>query len=362
MNFRTILIRSVHITFSILLVTNLTTCVVAQDIRDDADLIKLLRDETARAPQNLKWRGPQLEDETRFAVAASGLTWNPTLGNTTLLVSDKKGVRYTDSATRIKGFQSAKSADAAREKFAFALSIVLTPIESGESATHEAMTFLHSHSEAYDRALLGILQAPEKLPLLSEYLYSAADLLVHRAGMKLFPVFLTLADSRDSYLKSRGIAALGVLAYSTTSGKPEDYVIDVNLRENGMSAVQRKLISQVLDKAAEDRSYRVRAATAYANGLIGNSDALVELEKLAKDRAYVVVDVPDKQTKTVVFPVRHEAAMALRRLGRSFTEESGTYRGKELNRVLKGMKDTTVDTSEMRKGLPFGIPINVNRW
>lgn len=129
-----------------------------------------------------------------------------------------------------------------------------------------------------------------------------------------------------------------------------------------MSAVQRTLISEVLDKATDDRSFHVRAATAYANGLIGDSDALAGLEQLAKDRAYVVIAAPDKQTKTVVFPVRHEATIALRRLGRSFTEGSGTYHGKELNKILKRMQDITVDNSEIRKGLPFGIPITVNRW
>ncbi len=333
----------------------------AQD-RDNADMIKLFRDEAAHAPQRLKWRGRELEDETRFAVAASGLTWSPMIGDNSLLVSDKKGIHYADLAVRVKGFHNAKSQDEEREKFAFAISLVLTATDSGDTVTKEALSYLKRHGEAYDRVLLGIIQSPDRLPLLSEYLYSAADLLVHRTSMRLFPIYLTLADSKDSYLKSRGIVALGILGYRTSAGRPDDYVVNVELRENGISAVQRRLISQLLERASDDRSFHVRAAAAFAYGLIGESDSLTGLEQLAKDRAYVVTSAPDKQTKTILFPVRHEAVIALRRLGRSVAEGSGTFHGKELNNVLRGTQDITVDNSEIRRGLPFGLPINVNHW
>ena len=95
------------------------------------------------------------------------------------------------------------------------------------------------------------------------------------------------------------------------AGKPDDFIIRTELKEYGISAVQRRLVFDVLVLASEDKAMRVRIAAAFALGLIGDSDALEQLQELAKDPAFIVTAAPDKNTKSIVFPVRREAALAL---------------------------------------------------
>src|SRR5687767_5547757 len=44
----------------------------------------LFRDEVVSAERKLRWKGPELSDETLFAVAFSGLSWDPASGGAPL--------------------------------------------------------------------------------------------------------------------------------------------------------------------------------------------------------------------------------------------------------------------------------------
>ncbi len=307
----------------------------------------LFRTEIIDAPLKLHWKGPALSDETRFAVAASGLSWLPVSDGTPLYRSEKKVLRYEDGNARLSGFQKARQAKERKEAFAFALSLVLDPPNYDNVAWVQAFEYLRAYDADFDKALIGVLQAPEKLPVLPAYQHAVMDALVHRASPRLLPLFLNLAEAKDPFLRSRAIVGLGVVGYRARAGASDSIPeFKVVLHENGISAVQQRLISQTITRAAQDSNFRVRAAAALALGLTGDEEDLAVLKKLAKDKAYIVLATPDKSTREIVYPVRYQAARSLARFRQEEEEDAhGTYSGKALGKATRGGQDITKEAS-----------------
>jgi HEAT repeat protein len=306
----------------------------------------LFRAEVIDVPLKLLWKGPALSDETRFAVAASGLSWSPVSDGTPLFRSEKKVLRYEDGNSRLSAFQKARQIKARKEAFAFALSLVLDPPNYDTVAWVQAFEYLRIYDADFDKALIGVLQAPEKLPVLPAYQHAVMDALVHRASPRLLPLFLNLAEVKDPFLRSRAIVGLGVIGYRARTGS-NDSITDfrVALHENGISAVQQRFISQTITRAAQDSNFRVRAAAALALGLTGDEEDLVVLKKLAKDKAYIVLAAPDKSTKEIVYPVRYQAARSLARFKQEEEDAHGTYSGKALGKATRGGQDITKEVA-----------------
>jgi hypothetical protein len=331
----------------LLMITPLTVWAVpAQDAAD------LFRDEVVDAPAKLKWRGPDLSDETRFAVAASGLSWQPLWGATQLIHKGKKGFTYGDSVARANSFTFARRSNAHKEAFAFALSVVLDPPANDAMVWSAAFEYLAGFGDDFDKALVGVLHAPDRLPLLSTLQYSAAEVLVRRSSPRLLPQFLMLAESEDAFLRSRAVTVLGIIGFRST-GAERDSVdgLGLTLRELGISARQQAMIAESLRQAADDKNYRVREAAAFALGLAGGEEDLPRLEKLSRDPAYIMTGAGPKDSRPCIFPVRHQAAQSLRRLGKQANVES-VFKGK----LPRGSKNVTNDQNGIRKDqLPVAL-------
>lgn len=324
--------------------------------RDDAS--RLFREEVVDAHARLGWKGAPLSDETRFAAAASGLSWMPEAEGAPLIVRDKRGAVYSDAESRYRTFLRLRSSERKKEAFAWAFSLLLDPPDS-EAGWVAANDGLRPYGEDVDRALVGVLQSPEKLPLFRQYEYAAMDSLTRRASPRLLPLFLSLAESSDRYLRSRAVAALGMIAY--TPGPNRDTVpgLHAALRENSISAVQMRLISEAVSRAAADKNWRVRAAAALAIGLMRSEDDLPLLERLARDRAYL--SRGSKADRTVVFPVRQQAAASLSRFGRQ-APLGDRAAGRDADKLARGGQDVTKDSSDVRRDLTRRVRFNEIAW
>lgn len=327
------------------------------------DATALFRDETASAVARLRWKGQTLEDETRFAIAASGLSWQPVWNGQPLLRHEKRATVYADASDRRAAFFDAQRAGDSKIAFPFALSLVLAPPEEDARTWNAAFDYLCGYGPDFDKALIGILQAPERLPLLPTYQYAAMDVLVMRATMRLLPLFLTLAESSDRYLRSRAVAAIGILGYRALEGHRRTVAgLSMPLQERSVSAVLRANMEAVVHRAAEDKNYRVRAAAALALGLMGGDDSLALLERLAKDRAYLAHPAGEKGAKRVVFPVRAQAAVSLARFDRQLDPGGGVLSGKALQQATRGGKDVTRDYSDIRRDRASRVRFCAGDW
>jgi len=328
-------------TFAALALIALT---ISAPVRAD-DAARLFRDEVIDAPARLGWKGPALSDETRFAVAATGLTWQPAVDGAPLIVHDKHGAAYADAETRYRTFAELRRSDRKKEAFAWALSLLLDP-PSSDSAWVTANDYLSSYGPDVDKALVGVLQAPEKLPLLPTHQYAAMDSLTRRGSPRLLPLFLTLAESSDRYLRSRAIAALGIIDYHAGPNRDTVPGLLANPRESSISAVQERLISEQVRRAATDSNWRVRAAAALALGLMRDDNDALLLEKLARDRAYISTGA--KSSRTVVYPVRQQADAALARFNRQHPIPAEAQ-GRDADKLARGGQDVTKDASGIRR-------------
>ncbi|HXG23800.1 MAG TPA: HEAT repeat domain-containing protein [Chthonomonadales bacterium] len=327
----------------------------------------LFRDEVIEAPKKLGWKADELSDETRFALAASGLSWRPVWQGIPLLTGENKKTIYTSAEERHRAFSLALQSGAHKEAFSFALSLVLEPQALNTIAWLSAYDYLSQYKEGFDRTIIGVLQAPEKVPLLPRLQYAAADVLVYRAAPRHLLLFMTLAESSDRYLRSRAIMGLGVICYRPRESKPDTpcwipaerpgfrLLLEGSrsgrpLRAHSISAVQLRMVGERVRRAAEDKNYRVRAAAALALGLIGDETDLPLLEKLVRDRAYYSFrEGMQKEPQRIVFPVREQAVAALARFGRRMETGSGIFRGKELKQAIRGCKNVTNDYHDVRR-------------
>jgi hypothetical protein len=322
------------------------------------DAVALFRDEIVEATAQLKWRGPKLTDETLLAVAASGIGWRPAAGGAALLRDDRKGLRYSSAEVRLRGFSAAVREREDKAAFAFALSLVLDPAPA-HADWSSAVAFVSQYDDGFDKVLVGILQAPERLPLLPAYEYAVADVLVFRGSVRLLPLLLTLADSKDDYLRSRAIAALGVAACRRDYASPPRSLLFAP-RAQTLSVGQRRMVAQALERAASDRSVRVRAAAAMALGLAGGEDEMPTLERLLQDPA--CLRSGGKSRATLVFPVRSQAADALADLGREQAPVGGVFEGAELKRALRGTIDVSRELAPGRRGKASAVKFHTGIW
>jgi HEAT repeat protein len=347
--------RKVFALSTLILLSVLTLPRIAQASGQDA--VALFREELIDAPVKIGWKGAPLEDETRLAIAASGLSWKPVWNGQPLLKTDKRKTVYADAAQRREAFQAAVRANAPKFAFSFALSLVLDPPVQDESAWMEAFRYLSRYDVEFDRVLIGVLQSPSKLPLLPIYDYASADVLMHRASSRLLSLYLTLAESSDRYLRSRAVAALGIVAYRERPGNGNRVDgLAVTLRENSISAVQQRIIYEQIRKAAEDKNYQSRAAAAFALGLMGDENDIPRLEKLLRDPAYLALPTDERETRRVIFPVRTQAAAALARFGQRRETGNGLFAGRALREATRGGKNVTEDYGDLRRDRRSLVP------
>lgn len=418
------------------------------------NIINLFNDEIQQVTVKLKWRGERLTDDTLYAAALTGLSWEPSWGKEHLFslawgdlkkVSNKKRdkkaekraqdtvtqvVRLTslrqfqqaiDAATstfsleeigcdvllkesigrsffamgqperafpifaspfdpartpdslpatnrklRESAFETAQRAGLPRSAIAFALSLLLEPGSDLPQVHREALRYLEAQGVDLDRVLLGILQAPERLRGLPRYYYAAADLLVARATPRLLPFLIHLAQSDDVYLRSRALLGLGVAGYRKRPSDPgrwsDNILPDANLREYGLSVGERKLIDREIKEAANDDSYRLRTAAALAAGLLGDEEYLPLLQKLSRDRAYVLSPVPPRTKnprRTILFPVRIASAAGLARHSVQFDPGGGTEMDKKaLDNAKRGGQEVTNDKRGLKREVASQIWIS----
>ncbi|HZO90468.1 MAG TPA: hypothetical protein VFB38_19230 [Chthonomonadaceae bacterium] len=411
------------------------------------EVMNLFSEEMQQAPLKLKWHGERLTEDTIYAIALTGLSWEPAWGKEHLFslawgdcrkvptlgkrsgrsysalvgqiqrdyenhnyrqavslasanfsldeigcdVNLKEAVGYSLLAMgqperafpilaapfepthsvfnvaeanrrfREAAFEAATRAGLKKEAIAFALSLLLEPGQDAPHLHQRALRYLEQEGVDIDRVLLGVLQAPDRLRGLPAYEYAATDLLAYRATPRLLPFLLHLANSDDVYLRSRAVIGLGILAYQPRpddSPAWADRMVLRPLREYGLSAGERRLIDREIQEAASSDKYRLRAAAALALGLVGEEESVPLLQKLAKDRAYVL-STPDvlgsSRARRIQFPVRMAAAAALARYGLTVDPGGGDLSGKALEQAKRGGKDETNDRRNLRRDVASQI-------
>lgn len=307
---------------------------------------------------NLKqWVGDSLlhlgQPEQAFPIFAAPFEPNP---------ADSRSAEY-NRRFREEALVSAERAGLRKEVIAFTLSLVLDPDTEDPKPDLRRIGMLEQAGVDFDRILLGILQSPERLRGLPTYFYAAADLMAYRASPRLFPFLLQLADSSDVYLKSRALVGLGMVAFHSRAAEGADrtdQIIYATPREYGISSGERKLVERTLRDAIGSDKYRVRAAAALAIGLIGDAESELTLQKLTKDRAYIMLAENGERSKTrrVLFPVRMAAAAALERFGVRVDAGGGTFSGRDLDKARRGGSDETMDHRNLRKEVGSLITIS----
>lgn len=330
------------------------------------DLEVLYRAEMEMAAAQLRMKPDQVDDRLALTVVATGVTWQPSAGGVSLFRQGQKHLEYTGWAGRIEGFRAAARGRDARAEFAFALSLVLDPAPD-PAIWRNAFAAAARYGASFDTVLIGIITAPSRVPFLASLQYAAADTLIWRADTRHTQFWLSLVDSRDSYLRSRAIAAIGILAYDpsatgTTSPGTTTSGLLMPVRESPISAAQRRMFEDVLLRASSDRSYRVRAAAALGLGLVGGPDARSKLTRLVRDSSYVVVPGAPAGMRRLAFPVREAAANALKRYGLNVPPSGGDYGDKEFRQAVRGCRDVTKDTAGMRKGVTSKVRFYDGYW
>lgn len=414
------------------------------------ELTGLFREEIQRAPTRLKWRGERLSEDTLYAAALTGASWELAWGRDpmffmgwgdcrkapTLPKSD--GASYITLVHRIQGLyeqkqfrqvvqtalnnftldqigcdaflkepvgqsffalgqpeqafpilaapfepphsgvnavelnrrfreqalDAARHAGLTREAVAFAWSLVLDPGQDSPAIHTPALAYLERQGVDIDKVLLGVLQAPEKLRGLPAYAYAAADLLAYRAAPKHLPVLLQLANSEDAHLRGRALIGLAIVAYRNAPDEPAGWastVVIPPLREYGLSISQRKLAEKELREGAMSDKYRVRAAAALGLALVHAEDAETLLQRLLKDRDYVLTLPPgaaaNSRQRRIEFPVRIAAAAALARFGIRAQSAPADLEGKALDAARRGGQDVTADRRGLRRDVASRIEV-----
>jgi hypothetical protein len=284
------------------------------------------------------------------------------------------GLNLTENAHMNRRFreaalEAAHKAGLKREIVAFTLSLLLEPGLDTAGVDAERMKTLDGMGIDLDRVLLGILQSPTKLRGLPAYTYVAADLLTYRASPRLLPFLTRLAENDDIYLRSRAVTGLGVLAYQPRAGDSGDWsrrLIDVPLREYSVSSSQRKLIDRAIKAALGSDHYRLRIAGIVALTLLGEEESRTVLQRLTKDRTYILTPPNGERNKarSLLFPVWAAAAAGLARYGTTVEVGGGALSGKELDREKRGGKDESNDRHGLRRDIvsqlalsPFDVPV-----
>lgn len=322
----------------------------------------LFRAEIELAATKLRMKPADLDPDVAFALAATGVTWRPSAGGVDLIRSERRQVAYAPYAERVRGYTAARNGDP-RVRASFALSLLLDSPEDGQGLWKEAYDGLQVHGKDLDSILVGILSAGDRYPLLPRLTYSAADVLVLRIDPAQLPLYLAMASSKDTYLRSRGVAALGILTCSDRSAAQGAIPgLRVALRAYPISASQRAMFCGILEDAARDGSYRVRGAAALGLGLSDHDGARRILQRLARDPAYLLTEGATAGSKRVRFPVRATAEAMLGRLGFPVAGSGGDFSGRALREATRGGRDVTKDRRGMKKEMAETVPFHPWGW
>jgi hypothetical protein len=168
------------------------------------------------------------------------------------------------------------------------------------------------------------------------------DVLVYRSKPRLLPYFMHLVQTGDTYLKARAILGLGVLANNGRTGDPrawEKGLVSFPIRTFGLSTGERNLIEREVRSALQSGNFRLRTAGTMALALMGDDSSVPILQRLLKDRAYVITPL-GKERKNVphniYYPVRMAAAAGLARFGVTANVIGGELSGRELDAAKRG--------------------------
>ncbi len=328
----------------------------------------LFDDEFQQVQTKLKWHGERLTEDTVYAAAVSGLTWysgweQHRLFSLSQDIKDNKTdpnkrdlilrEAEDDYQLRHSAWQTAKRSGRKKEAIALGISLVLA---SGADKTRHDISpyqFVRASGVDIERVCLGILQAPESLKGFANYWYAAADILSHHANPRLLPYLLHLANSDDTFLRSRAVAGLGIVGFQNRSADPPDcghHAFFPPLHEYGLSVGERKLLMKELIEGVQSDKYLIRAAAALALSLVAEDQSQPLLLKLSKDRAYILSpEIKGNKTRQISFPVRLAAAIGLKRYGVSVNGGSGEFSGKALDAAKRGGQEVTNDHRNLRK-------------
>jgi len=299
------------------------------------------------------------QSEQAFPVFAA-----PCTPNLSPLENARANRRFREAA-----LEAARQAGLKREVVAFSLSLLLEPGPDKPNVDVERIKALENMGVDIDRVVLGILQSPNRLRGLPAYTYAAADLLTYRTSPRLLPFLIRLADNDDVYIRSRAVTGLGIVAYHARPNDPDGWaprLLDVPLRETSVSASLRKLIDREVKEALNSDRYRIRIAGIVALTLIGEDDSVPILQRLAKDRTYILTAPNGERDKSrhLFFPVWAAAAAGLNRFGMKVEVGGGDLRGKDLDRERRGGRDETNDRRNLRRDIvsqlalsPFDVPV-----
>ena len=400
---------------------------------------KLFQNEIRHAEDKLKWRGPRLSDDTLYALALTGASWESAWGKETLFslawgggrsfavahkveaqnsvdivrqikssyeqkdyrktvetaianfsldeigldISLKETVgqsfmalgkpeqafpifsapfEMSPSETRSAfynrkfremAFEAAERAGLTREAIVFAVSLVLSPGVDAPSLQAREFTYLENAGVDLDRILLGVIQAPEKLPRLPGYVYYATDLMSLRASPKFLRALTTLATSKDPFFQSRALLGLGVVGYRLHVGEPEGWsqrLLTYSPKVFEISSELSKLIEKRLKEGLNSDKYQVRAASALSIALIDSEDAPSILKKMSKDRAFLLTlgeaGQFNSRLKRIQFPVRTAASIALARFNIKIETGEGEFAGKQLDQAKRGGQDVSKEKTK----------------
>lgn len=266
----------------------------------------------------------------------------------------------TDWQIRRGAYEAAKANRMTKEAVVFGLSLLFQPSPEEPVLNEGVLAYLVQQGVELNQITLGILQAPPGLKGLPAYSYVAADILAMSPSPDLLPVFMALEQSGDVYLRSRAIIGLAALAYRPAMPQTDDgWEADLPFHPQvtGLSADQRAQISQMVMQAAHDGNYRLRAAAAFALGLLGGEESRNTLLKMEKDPACFRIPTDVRGTEELRFPVREAVAIALSRWGIHFDSGDGTYSGKELAMARRGTRDVTHDWSGINRRMVSALKI-----
>ncbi len=321
------------------------------------DIVRTFRPDILDAHIRIAWRGGGLTEETRLAVAATGLCWDSTHHGKPVFMNDPRlGHKvYTPAPERASAFAAVRNGNE-RLAIAFALSLALDPPPGDLAAWKSAFDFLARDPVGFDRVILGILLAPRELKPLSRLEYAAVDLLVHRSSVSTLPALLALAESSDRYLRGRALIGLGMVAFRDEGLRPLPGLL-AKPEVSSISAVQRQRIRDVVKQGTSDKNYRTRIGAALALGLMGEEGARADLERLAKDPAYLLRPEPGSERFRVVYPVRVAACAALSRFGVAAEPGGGVFDKKALRGATRGGSNKTNDYGDVRRDIVSRVPL-----
>ncbi len=259
-----------------------------------------------------------------------------------------------DYRFRSLAYQAAVKSGHIRSAISFGLSLVLQPkpvtLPAVPRLPQDVVSFLRDQGIDLERVALGILETPTGLRHMDYYTYAAADLICLKPTPDLLPVLFSMLHTGDTYLRARGIVALGSVDYHpTTRGDNWTRNILPDRQVNyGLSADQQNAIESTARQFLRDSNWRLRAAGCLALAFIGGDENHRLLDTMVNDKAYVLGPPDRSGMRWLTFPVRVAADTALTRWQEQVTPGGGMVDRNSLARETRGCTNVTGDTSGLR--------------